>query len=100
MAARKRVAHRGGAFIGSAMLAKLVSQKVGRPAAEVEQCLSAYDEITHALLGEGARVRALGIGYFEVIKKKATRRKSPMLGGRFVKIPAKKKIVFRESRKK
>jgi nucleoid DNA-binding protein len=81
------------------MLARLVATKRKRPIEEVEQTLACYDEIVLSLLDTGARVRAL-TGYFEVIKTKATRRKSPLLGGKFVKIPAKKKIVFRVSRKK
>jgi nucleoid DNA-binding protein len=88
-----------GAFIGPALLAKLVATKSSKSVDEIEPLLQSFEEVILSLLETGARVRVLG-GYFEVIRTKATRRKSPLLEGRFVKVPAKKKIVFRESRKK
>lgn len=88
-----------GSFIGPALLARLVADKTQKPPAEVEQVLSAYDDLVVALLKKGAKVRVLQSGYFEVIQTKATRRKSPLVKG-YVKIPAKKKIVFRTARKK
>lgn len=89
------------AFIGPALLEKLVADKAGKTIEEASVILAAYNTVVGELLARGARVRVLDKGYFEVIKTKATRRKSPMVAGSgYVKIPAKKKIVFRESRKK
>ncbi len=87
------------AFIGPAMLARLVATKSKKDVVEVEGLLQCHEQVIQAILNTGARVRILD-GYFEVIRTKATRRKSPLLGGKFVKVPAKKKIVFRTSRKK
>jgi nucleoid DNA-binding protein len=94
-----------GAFIGPSLLTALVAEKAKKSVEEVEATLTAYNTVVRSLLDEGARVRALDVGYFEVIKKKATRRKSPMIevtakNKGYINIPSKKKIVFRESRKK
>lgn len=88
------------AFIGPALLKKLVAEKSGVPEDEAGKVLEAFNSCVLSILEQGGRVRALGIGYFEIKKTKATRRRSPMLKGKFVKVPAKKKVVFRESRKK
>lgn len=93
------------AFIGPGMLTRIVAEKAKTPRDVVETVLAAYNGVVNELLDQGARVRALDVGYFEVIKTKATRRKSPMIkvtakNKGYVKIPSKKKIVFRESRKK
>lgn len=87
------------AFIGSALLKKLVAERARVSEEETEKVLDAFAHVVVALVEDGAKVRALGRGYFEVLKTKASRRKSPMVDG-YVKVPAKTKIVFRESRKK
>lgn len=87
------------AFIGSALLKRLVSEKSGVPQDEVDKVLSAYDGVVLLLLETGARVRALGSGHFLIRTSKATRKVSPR-DGEVMEIPARRKIVFRESRKK
>lgn len=87
------------AFIGPALLKRLVSERAGVPEDVVEKVVEAFNSCILGALEHGAKVRALGIGYFEIKKTKATRRKSPYVKG-FVKVPARKKVVFRESRKK
>lgn len=88
-----------GAFIGSALLKKLIAERAGVAEEEAEKVLNAFNDCVVSLVEDGAKVRALSRGYFELVQTKASRRKSPMVN-RFVKVPAKKKIVFRESRKK
>lgn len=88
-----------GAFIGSALLKKLVAERAGVSEEETGKILDAFNECVVSLTEDGAKVRSLDRGYFEMIQTKASRRKSPMTNG-FVKVPARKKIVFRESRKK
>lgn len=87
------------AFIGPALLKKLIADKAEIPEEQAEKVIEAYNECVVSLVERGAKVRALGRGYFEIVKTKKTRRKSPMVSG-FVIVPARKKIVFRESRKK
>lgn len=87
------------AFIGPALLRKLVAEKSGVAVESVDKVLATYGEVVVSLVEGGAKVRVLDRGYFERIKTKASRRRSPMVGG-FVKVPARRKIVFRESRKK
>jgi nucleoid DNA-binding protein len=87
------------AFIGSALLRKLVAERAQVSEQETEKVLDAFTHVVIALVEDGAKVRCLGRGYFELLQTKASRRKSPMISG-FVKVPAKRKIVFRESRKK
>ena len=87
------------ALIGTALLQRLVASKSGVPAADVAKVLDAYNEAVVTLLRSGGRVRALGIGYFDVIETKPTRRRNPQTD-RMMKVKAKKKIVFRESRKR
>lgn len=87
------------AFIGPALLKKLVADKSGVAEEDTGKVLDAFSECVVAYVQRGAKVRALGRGYFEMVKTKKTRRKSPMVEG-FVNVPARKKIVFRESRKK
>lgn len=87
------------AFIGPALLKKLVADKSEQPEEVAEKVLDAFNECVVSLVERGAKVRVLGRGYLEIVKTKKTRRKSPMVGG-FVVVPAKKKIVYRESRKK
>lgn len=87
------------AFIGPALLRKLVAEKSGIAVETVDKVLAAYGEAVVSLVEGGANVRVLERGYFTQIKTKASRRKSPMVKG-FVKVPARRKIVFRESRKK
>jgi nucleoid DNA-binding protein len=87
------------AFIGPALLQKLVSDKSGVSEEEVGKVIDAFNDCVVSLVQKGGKVRALGLGYFEQVKTKKTRRKSPMVDG-YVIVPAKKKIVFRESRKK
>jgi len=88
-----------GAFIGTALLARLVAVKAGVSVSEAEKVINAYNEVVVTLLNEGGKVRALGAGHLEVIEKKATRRRNPQTE-RLIKVPAKKKIIFRETRKK
>lgn len=90
------------AFIGPALLKRLVAEKSGVAEGDTEKVIDAFNDCVLSLLKQGAKVRALGVGYFEIKKTKATRRKSPMVkkGGGFVKVPARRKVVFRESRKK
>jgi nucleoid DNA-binding protein len=87
------------AFIGPALLRRLVAKKAGVAEDVAAAVMDCVDDCVLDLLKRGARVRLLGVGYFEIKKTKATRRWSPMTEG-FVKVPARKKIVFRESRKK
>lgn len=87
------------AFIGPALLRKLIADKAGFTAADVGRVLDAHEELVLKMLKAGAKVRALGCGHFVIVQTKKTRRWSPMTQG-FVKVPAKRKIVFRNARTK
>lgn len=69
------------------------------PLAEVRKVVSAYDQTVVDLVKRGGKVRALGIGYFELVTTKPSRRLSP-IAGRWVAVPAKQRITFRVSRRK
>jgi nucleoid DNA-binding protein len=87
------------AFIGPALLRKLIAEKAGFTAADVGRVLDAHEELVLKLVKSGAKVRALGCGHFEIKKTKKSRRWSPMTQG-YVVVPAKRKIVFRNARTK
>lgn len=84
-------------FVGPAMLKRLVAQKAGVPLAETERVLNAHTEVVLALLETGAKVRALGQGYF-VMKESRKINKFIPATGEMKEIPAKRSLAFRLSR--
>jgi nucleoid DNA-binding protein len=86
-------------FINRNLLKALIARKTGMRLTEVTRVVDAHDELVRELVADGIKVRALGIGYFEVIYRTRSRRLSPMTGG-FVEVPAKEMLVFRMSRRK
>jgi len=89
----------GSAFISETLVRRLVADSTGVSADEAARVLDAYAGVVLSLVHHGAKVRALGHGYFELSARRRTRRLSPITGG-YVVVPAKEKLVFRESRKK
>jgi nucleoid DNA-binding protein len=85
-------------IFGSALLKRMIAEKAGISVEEAEKALDAYNEVTRLLLATGAKVRCLD-GYFETIEMKPTRRANPTTK-EMVEIPARKKIVFREPKKR
>lgn len=87
------------AFIGPALLRQLVSERACVSFEDTKKVLDAYNELVVSMTESGAKVRVLDRGYFEQIRKKARTITSPMID-KLVKVPAKNKIVYRESRRK
>jgi nucleoid DNA-binding protein len=85
-------------IVGSAWLRRLVAERAGVTIDEAERVIRAFNEVARLQLAAGAKVRCLD-GYFQVIEMKPTRRTNPGTG-ETVDIPARKKIVFREPKKK
>lgn len=86
--------------IGQALLRRLVADKAQLPLKDVEKVLDAYNDVVVSMLDTGAKVGLPTLdGYLVKIEKKATRRRAPG-GGPLVEVPARKRIVFRETRKR
>lgn len=87
------------AFIGPALLKQLVSAQASVSPDDTAAVIDTYNALVVELVESGAKVRVLDRGYFEQIRTKARTVTSPMVPEP-VKVPAKKKFVYRESRKK
>ena len=85
-------------LIGPALLARFVSLKAGVPTEIATKVIDAYDDQVLHYTGQGAKVRALGVGHFQVREYKATRRRSPTTG-RLVSIKPRLKLTFSMARK-
>ena len=90
---------RAKAFIAPKTLAELFAGRARISEGDGSSYLNTLASLVLDLLDSGFRVRFLGVGYFERIKTKATKRASAMVPDRVVEIPSRRKIVFRESRK-
>jgi nucleoid DNA-binding protein len=85
--------------IGSELLRKLVAARATLPEEVVDRVFVAFCAVANELLDGGAKIRILN-GYLEQIVTKPTRRPNPNVPGEIVDVPARKKIVFRDARKR
>lgn len=85
--------------IGAALLKRLIADRANLPVDVAEKIMQAYDEVVVNLLENGAKVRILNNRGFLVLKQYAeTKRRNPQTG-RLIKVPAKRRVTYYESRK-
>ncbi len=75
-----------------------VAKKAGMTKVDTAKAFNALTEVTKETLKGGDKISLIGFGTFDMVKRKARTGKNPRTG-KNIKIPAKKVVKFKPSKK-
>ena len=75
-----------------------VAQKAGMTKVDTAKAFNALLEVTKATVKKGKKISLIGFGTFEQVKRKERKGMNPRTG-KTIKIPAKKVVKFKASKK-
>lgn len=87
------------AHVNELLLKQLVAEKAKCLVVDVDRVLNSYFEVVNEYLDNGASVRMLGRGYMRYFETKPTRVRLPHTG-ELIKVPARRVLVYKESKPK